>query len=332
MQIVILGAGAIGSLYGAKLADNNEVMLVARPNHIAAIEQYGLRIEGVETTTVRVRATTHLAEIEPDTLILLTTKVPATVAALQPLAALIRDDTTIIALQNGLNSDEIARAAVQNRGIVLRGITQIGATFDRPGVVRYMASGYTLIENHERSSRIAAILNRAGLECRISIDMKTEVWRKLVFNCVVNPITAIIGSTVGEIVDSRLARLKQLVIGECVAVAAAEGIRLSDDFIREIDAAYAGSQNVVSMRQDFLCGRQTEIDYLNGAIGTLGARHGLDCPVNDALTRIIKGMEATAGNNRGGPRLPPQELQTKITARAGVRAPEINSSELFAEH
>jgi 2-dehydropantoate 2-reductase len=332
MQIVVLGAGAIGSLYGAKLAKTCDVTLVGRPNHVAAIEQHGLRIEGLETRTVSVRVTTRLMKIEPDTLMLLTTKVPSTISALQSLVPLLREDTTIIVLQNGLNSDAIARAAVENRGVVLRGITQFGATFERPGIVRYMAAGCTIIENHERSSRIAAVLNAAGLACRISADIVTEVWRKVVFNCVVNPITTIIGSTVGAIVDPRLARLKQMVIDECVAVAAAEGIRLNDDFMSEIDATYTGSENIVSMRQDLLSGRQTEIDYLNGAVVTLGARHKLACSVNDALTRIIKGMEATSRNNRGGPRLPPQDLQTKITARAGVRAPENNSSELFADH
>lgn len=329
MQIVVLGAGAIGSLYGAKLADGNEVTLVGRPDHVAAINEHGLRIEGVETRTVMVRATTRLEELAPDTLILLTTKVPGTVAVLESIASLIRDDTTIIALQNGLNGDEIARVAVRNCGVVLRGITQFGATFDRPGVVRYMAAGYTIIENHERSSPIAAVLNAAGLECRISVDMTTEVWRKVIFNCVVNPITTIIGSPVGAIVDPRLTRLKQLIIDECVAVAAAVGIRLDEDFMAEINAAYVGSQNIVSMRQDLLRGRQTEIDYLNGAVATLGQRRGIDCPVNEALTRTIKGMEAAPRNNRGGPRLPPpQELQTKTITRAGVRAPEINSSEI----
>ena len=323
MQIVVLGAGAIGSLYGAKLSGVCDVTLVRRPEHVAAIERHGLHIEGLETRTVPLRATTHLTKIESDTLILLTTKVPATVSALQSLVPLIREDTTIVVLQNGLNSDAIARAAIENRGVVLRGITQFGATFERPGAVRYMAAGYTIIENHERSSRIAAVLSSAGLDCRVSADIATEVWRKVVFNCVVNPITAITGSTVGEIVDPRLARLKQLVIEECVAVAAAERIRLNDDFMREIDAAYTGSQNIVSMRQDLQRGRPTEIDQLNGAVVELAMRHGLNCVMNDALTRIIKGMEATPRNNRGGPRLPPQELQTKIIARAGVRAPEI---------
>ena len=329
MQIIVLGAGAIGSLYGAKLAAGNDVTLVGRPDHVHAIRENGLRIEGLESRVVRVGAATQIERILPVALILLTTKVPATASALALVAPLVRGDTTIVALQNGLTSDRIARAAVGERAVVLRGITQFGAIFERPGVIRYMATGYTLLEDHDRAARIASVLNAAGLDCRISPDITTEVWRKLVFNCVVNPITAIIGCEVGEIADQRLARLKQLIIEECVAVAAAEGVRLEMDFMREINAAYAGSRNIVSMRQDLLRGRATEIDHLNGAIVALGARHGLACPVNDGLTRIIKALEAVPKDNRGSPRLPPQTLETKTSSRPGVRAPETTSSEII---
>ena len=294
MQIIVLGAGAIGSLYGAKLAVGNDVTLIGRTDHVRAIEENGLRIEGIETITVRIHAVTHLSKLQPDTLILLTTKVPATTAALEPIAPIIRDDTTIVALQNGLDSAEIARNLLGSRAVVLRGISQFGAIFERAGAIRYMVKGYTLLEKHERSARIAAILNEAGLDCRIVANIQTEVWRKLVFNCVVNPVTTIIGSEVGEIVDPRLDRLKQLIIEECVAVAAAEGVALEMDFMREINAAYADSPNLVSMRQDLLRGRKTEIDYLNGAVAKLGAKRGIECPVNRALADIIKGMEATS--------------------------------------
>lgn len=329
MEIFVLGAGAIGSLYGAKLAAGNDVTLVGRLDHVRAINENGLRIEGLESRTVRVRAATQVEQISSDALILLTSKVPSTTDALQPVASLVRDDTTIIALQNGLNSDEIARAAVHGRGIVLRGITQFGAIFERPGAIRYMAKGYTLLEKHERSERIAAVLNTAGLDCRISPDITTEVWRKLIFNCVVNPVTTIVGCKVGGIVDSRLDRIKQLIIAECLAVARAEGVRVEGDFMNEVNAAYSGSQNIVSMRQDLSRGRATEIDYLNGTVVALGMRHGLECPVNAGLTRIIKALETASKDNRGGPRLPPQESQTKINTRAGVRAPETSSSEII---
>jgi 2-dehydropantoate 2-reductase len=329
MQIFVLGAGAIGSLYGAKLAAaNDDVTLIGRPDHVRAINEKGLSIEGLEHQTVHVRAATHIKQIAPDALILLTTKVSATASALQPITPLVRDDTTIIALQNGLTSDEIARAAVNGRGNVLRGISQFGAIFEQPGAIRYMAKGYTLLEDHQRSARIATIFNAAGLDCRICPDIKTEAWRKLVFNCVVNPITTIVGCKVGGIVDPTLDRLKELIVSECLAVARAEGISLKGDLLDEINATYAGSQNTVSMQQDLMRGRPTEIDYLNGTVVALGVRHCLECPVNQGLTRIIKAMEARSKDNRGGPRLPPQELPTKNT-RTGVRAPETSSSEII---
>ena len=292
MEIVVLGAGAIGSLYGAKLAAANNVTLVGRADHVRAIEEKGLRVEGIEAQTVRVRAATNIEGLKPNTLILLTTKVPATATALESVAPFVRSDTTIVALQNGLDADRIAGAGLQGRGVVLRGISQFGAIFEQPGAIRYMAKGYTLLQDHERSLQIADVLTAAGLDCRITANIETEVWRKVVFNCVVNPITTILGAEVGQIVDPDLNRLKQLVIDECVAVAAAEGISLETDLMGEIDAAYAGSRNIVSMQQDLLRGRTTEIDYLNGAMVTLGARHSLSCPVNDGLTKIIKGMEA----------------------------------------
>ncbi|MGZ5565156.1 MAG: ketopantoate reductase family protein [Chthoniobacterales bacterium] len=291
MQIIVLGAGAIGSLYGAKLAATNDVTLIARAEHADVINAHGLRIEGREPGTVRIRAATKVEKIEPDTLIILTTKVSDSAAALAPLAPLIRDDTTILCLQNGLGSEKIARDAMGDRGVVLRGITQFGAIFERPGVIKFMIARHTLIEQHERSPRIAGVMTAAGLDGRVSSDIKADIWQKLIFNCVVNPITAIMGSEVGAVADARLDPLKRLVIDECLAVAAAEGIKFQIDFLARINEVYAPSHNIASMRQDLRRGRVTEIDYLNGAVVSLGRKHDLACPVNRALVTIIKAME-----------------------------------------
>jgi 2-dehydropantoate 2-reductase len=296
MEIIVLGAGAIGSLYGAKLAAANEVTLVGRAEHVAAINAEGLRIEGIDAQTVRIGATTAIEQIGANTLILLTTKVSGSALALGPIAPMVRDDTTILCLQNGLGSEGIVRAALGNQGTVLRGITQFGAIFEGPGVIHYMAAGYTIIEQHERSDRIAPILTAAGLECRISSDIAADVWHKTVFNCVVNPITAMLGCEVGGIANPQLAPLKQLVIDECVAVAETQGVTFEVDFIREIDEFFAPSHNIASMLQDLRRGHATEIDYMNGAVAALGVEQGVPCPVNRALSAIIKAMEAQAGS------------------------------------
>jgi len=293
MEIIMLGAGAIGSLYGAKLAAQNNVTLVARAEHAAAINSRGLRIEGLESEVVPVHAATEIQQIGPAALIILTTKVPDSAAALRPIAHLVRDDTTILCLQNGIGSERLARAALGDRGIVLRGITQFGAIFKSPGVIQFMARGYTLIEQHDVSARNADILSAAGLDCRVSPNIGADVWHKLVINCVVNPITALLRSEVGGIANPQLAPLKRLVIDECVAVAAAEGVIFENDFMREIDDRFRPSHNIASMLQDLRRGRPTEIDYLNGAVVAIAASHSIACPVNAALTAIIKTMEAS---------------------------------------
>jgi 2-dehydropantoate 2-reductase len=292
MQIIVLGAGAIGSLYGAKLASANEVTLIGRAEHAAAINSHGLCVEGLEPQVVRVRAATEIDQIGRDALILLTTKVPGSAAALAPIAPLVREDTTVLCLQNGLGSERIARGALGDHGTVLRGITQFGAIFERPGVIQYMAGGYTLVEQHERSDRVAAVLTAAGLDCRISPNIAADVWHKLIFNCVVNPLTAILGCEVGGIANPQLDPLKQLVIDECLAVAATQGLTFDVDFMREINEVFGASRNIVSMLQDLRRGHQTEIDYMNGAVAALGSQHDVPCPVNSALTAIIKAMEA----------------------------------------
>jgi 2-dehydropantoate 2-reductase len=294
MEIIVLGAGAIGSLYGAKLAAKNAVTLVARARHADAINANGLRVEGLESQVVRLPAGTELERIGPDALVLVTTKVADTGAALSPIAPLVRHDTTIISLQNGLDSEKIARRALGSRGVVLRGITQFGAIFKSAGVIEFMARGYTLLEKHERSDRIAAVLNAAELDCRISPDITRDVWHKLVINCVVNPITAILGCEVGGIANPELDPLKKLVIAECRAVAATQGVVLNENLQQEIQDFFRPSHNIASMLQDLRRGRATEIDYLNGAVVALGARHNVVCPVNAALTAIVKAMEAAS--------------------------------------
>src|SRR2546423_9085451 len=290
MEIVVLGGGAIGSLYAARLAAQNAVTLVGRPAHVTAINAEGLQIEGLESQLVRVRAVTALDRIGPDALVLVTTKVPDTAAAVATIAPLIHDDTTIISLQNGWGSEQIVRESLGRRGVVLRGFTQFGGIFKGPGIVEFLNRGYTVIEQHERSGEIARVLTAAGLDCRISPDIRRDVWYKLIVNCVVNPITTILGCDVGGIADSRLAPLKRLVIDECLAVAATQNITFELDLMRDIDDFFRPSHNVSSMLQDLRRGRTTEIDYLNGAVAALGAGCGVHCPVNAALTAIIKAM------------------------------------------
>jgi 2-dehydropantoate 2-reductase len=293
-HVIVLGGGAIGSIYAAKLAERHDVTLIARAAHVEAIRRGGLRVIGREAITPTLRAETAVHAIAPRTLILLVTKVHDSRAAIAPIVDQLRDDTVILCVQNGLGSEDVVKAEVGGRCLVLRAITQFGAIFAEPGVVDYTAAGYTLLEPSGRSEEIAALLSASGLAGRVSDDIKREIWRKLIFNCVINPITAIVASEVRGIADPRLDPVKQLVVDECLQVARADGVTFDVDFVPAIADIFGEARTIASMRQDLMRGKATEIDHMNGAVVALGARFGIACPVNAALVALIKAMEPRA--------------------------------------
>lgn len=296
-RIVVFGAGAIGSLYAAKLASRHPVAIVGRQDHVDAIKRNGLRIIGHEELTERVDASTELGAIGPKTLVVLATKVNGNDRAADALSERACDDTVILCVQNGLNGEEIVKARLPGRTLVLRAITQCGAIFREPGVIDYRVAGPTLIEASPVSAAVAGLLSACGLDGRVSEDIRREIWKKLIFNCVINPITSIVGTEVGGIKDPRLDPLKRLVIEECLTVAGCDNAYLGmsvTDLLLAITEIFGASKNIASMRQDLLKGKPTEIDHLNGAVVRLGARHGIECPVNAALVAIIMAMESRA--------------------------------------
>jgi 2-dehydropantoate 2-reductase len=295
VNIVVLGAGAIGCAYGYQLSARHDVTLVGTAAHMQAIRESGLRIDGaIANGTFPLKAVTALDRLEPGTLIILTTKVSSTVEAVTPIVPLLDPSVTILCTQNGLYSERLVRDLVGDRAVTLRAITQVGAVLKGPGVVEHTVAGYTLIEDHDRAAGIAEVLTGSNLGGRVIADMKVAMWRKVVFNCVINPITAITGTTVGGIVDPKLAPIKRLVIAECLAVAAADGVTFEEDFMTRIDEVFGSAATIASTLQDLQKGRRTEIDHLNGAVVALGEKYGIPCPVNAALTTLIKQLEAQA--------------------------------------
>ena len=294
MHILVLGAGAIGSTYGAKLSKFHDVTLIGGAAHVEAIRRDGLVMQGNTTGTLRLPAFTTVPEIRPGTLILLTTKVNNNVAAVAPIVDVLPEDVTIVCVQNGLYSENLVKNLVGDRALVLRAITQVGGVLVKPGVVDNTVVGYTLLESHPQSARIAEVLTEAGLDGRIIPDIKREGWRKVIFNCVINPTTSLLGTDVGGIVDPALNGLKRQIIDECLAVAAADGVAFEEDFVALIDRVFAGARTIASMRQDLMKGRKTEIDHMNGAVVDLGRTFGIACPVNEAMTTMIRFLEAKA--------------------------------------
>jgi 2-dehydropantoate 2-reductase len=291
VHIVVLGAGAIGSVYGARLSTSHDVLLIGRGDHVDAVNQRGLRVTGLEEAVYSVRAATRVSSLPPDALILLTTKVSGSSEACRGLRDLLQPGMTLLCVQNGLYSEDLAKAEVGSRCPVLRAITNYGAIFRTPGVIELKARAATRIQDGPRSAAIADAFTLCGLDGQVTARMKHEMWEKVVVNCVINPINAMTRTEVGAIADERLRPLKQLIVDECRRVAARDGVDLSATFVDDVDRRYGASKNLSSMQQDLLKGRRTEIDFLNGAVVALGARYGIDCPVNEALTMIIKAME-----------------------------------------
>jgi 2-dehydropantoate 2-reductase len=291
VHIVVLGAGAIGSVYGALLSSAHDVTLLTRPEHAARVNLDGLRMTGAAEGTFRLRAATTIDAVEPGTLVVLTTKVCDSEQAVRGIAPLVRADTVILCVQNGLYSEDVVKAVVGDRCLVLRAITHFGAVFRTPGVVELNVASCTWIEQSPRSAMVADAFTRCGLDGRVTDRIKDEMWQKLVVNCVINPINAITRTEVGAIADERLNPLKQLIVEECVRVAERDGVTLEGNLVDAINRTYGSSRNLSSMQQDLLKGRRSEIEFLNGAVVRLGAVYGLACPVNQALADIIRAME-----------------------------------------
>lgn len=292
MNIIILGAGAIGGLYGAKLSQLNDMTLVGRKEHVERINKYGLKVTGLEHKTYKVKAATEIKKIKNNTLIVLTTKVHDSEKTIRQIRNLVRNDTTILCLQNGLYSENAVKKIVGNKCLVLRAVTNFGAIFLKSGVINYTNYSYTSIEKSPKSKKIAENFIKCGLNGYISDNIRYDMWKKLVFNCVLNPITAILRIENSGITDKKLDPLKKLIIEECLKVAAKDGIKFKINFLKIINKEFRKSKNISSMQQDLIKGRKTEIDFLNGAVVEFGKKYGILCPVNGALTSIIKQLES----------------------------------------
>lgn len=291
MEILVLGAGGIGSLYGARLSQHNDVVLICRKEHADKINKNGLKITGLENKTYRLKAATKIEKIEDNTLILLTTKVYDSAKAINSIKKITKKSTTILCLQNGLYSENIVKGIAGKKCLVLRGITNVGAVFLEPGIVQYNGRSYTLIEKSPRSKEISDSFSNSGLDCNISGNIKADMWRKLILNCVLNPVSAILRVENSGVADENLNPLKKLIVDECLKVARKDGVSFDIDFVKKMNEGIKNSKNLSSMLQDLLKGKQTEIDYLNGAVAKLGKSHGVECPVNKTLTMVIKQME-----------------------------------------
>jgi 2-dehydropantoate 2-reductase len=296
-RIFVLGAGGIGSVCGALLSENNNVTLIGNKAHMNAIKTNGLAIAGDIKKTFHPEATTKIDNIPHKSLIILTTKTYDSARAISGIRRLLKKDTIILILQNGLGNESIVKQIVSHGTKVLRGVTKMAAEFSKPGRVKFWR-GETTIESEDDSAKIAEIFNASGLETRLSENIGTEVWTKLVVNCVVNPLTAILQVKNCRIWGDSLKKVRHDIVKECLKVSTAEGVILPLNLADAIDKRVAGYTNFSSMYQDLVKGKRTEIDFLNGKIVELGRRNHVQTPVNETLVGFIKFLERENGISR----------------------------------
>ncbi len=302
MRTAIVGAGAMGSLFGALLSEaGNDVWLYdVWQEHVDAINASGLQIEreGVKRS-VRIKATTSPENIGQNELVILFVKSTQTQKASAVARQLAGKTGLVLTLQNGMgNADVIAESIDPTK--ILAGTTSHGATLLEAGGIRHAGVGPTTLGAWSTSSaglqnaqRVAEFFTTAGIETQAVDDVHSVVWNKLLINIGINAITALTGIKNGQLLDLESTRdISRTAVEEAMAVARAANVRINEDAVKHVlEVALATAANRSSMGQDVDHRRQTEISTINGYIVQEAGRQGLDAPVNRTLTALVETLQ-----------------------------------------
>ncbi|AHG03546.1 2-dehydropantoate 2-reductase [Halobacterium sp. DL1] len=301
MRVVLLGAGSLGSLFGGLLATAGaDVTLLGRDgDHIDSVAADGLRLSHPDgrTETVRVETATDPAAASDADLLVVCVKSYDTDEAMRGVAPHL-NDADVLTVQNGLgNAETIAEYVPRER--VIDGTTAQGATVEGPGHVRHAGGGETTIgrrfaPNDDTVLAVGELLTDAGVDTTPTEDPETAVWTKLLVNAGVNAATALARVPNGALVeDAPGERLLRRAVEEGVSVARAEGVDVPENAVERARAvAERTATNRSSMRQDVESGAHTEIEALNGELVRRADEHGVDAPVNETLTDLVRLAES----------------------------------------
>jgi 2-dehydropantoate 2-reductase len=292
----------VGSLFAANLARLDDVEVwaydVSQP-HVDAINANGLRLAGAGDVVGRLRATTNAGEVPPCDFGMVATKAMHTEGAIAATAHAFADGA-VATVQNGVGNEEVVARHVER---VIRGTTFPAGKILEPGVVQWDVKGDTTLgpfepqpARAEEIEQLADACTRGGMPTAAVADARPAQWRKVVFNAATNPVGALTGLTHGRVCErADLRAIVSALVDEGKAVAVAQGIVLDADPEELIDHAAkpeVAYDHKASMLQDVEARRATEIDFLNGGIARFGRELGVPTPLNDAITQLIKGLEA----------------------------------------
>ncbi|MBL0391386.1 2-dehydropantoate 2-reductase [Ramlibacter monticola] len=294
MKVAVMGAGAVGCYFGGMLARaGHPVTLIARPQHVQAIEREGLRLEtkGFDER-VRLAATTEPAGAKDADLVLFSVKSPGTEETGRQLMPFLRDDTLVLCLQNGVDNAERLRAVLP-RHEVAAAVVYVATEMAGPGHLKHHGRGELVIEPARASERVAQALRDAGVPAEVSSNVRGALWLKLILNCAYNAISAIAQRPYGEnVAGAGIWEVMHDVVDECVAVAQADGVQLpADPHLATRKLVESMPSQCSSTAQDLARRKPTEIDYLNGYVVRRGQALGIATPANRVLWALVKLIE-----------------------------------------
>jgi 2-dehydropantoate 2-reductase len=303
VRVAVIGCGAVGSLFAANLAQLDDVDVwaydVSQP-HVDVINARGLRLTGAGEAVGRLTATTDASALPACDFGIVATKAMHTDGAIAAAAHAFASGA-VATVQNGVGNEEVVARHVAR---VIRGTTFPAGKLLEPGVVQWDVKGDTTLgpfepqpASPEEIARLADACTRGGMPTSAVADARPAQWRKVIFNAATNPVGALTGLTHGRVCERPdLRALVTALVDEGKAVASAQGITLDADPEELIDHAArpdVAYDHKASMLQDVEARRATEIDYLNGGIARFGREQAVPTPLNDAITQLIKGLEAS---------------------------------------
>ncbi len=300
MKICVVGCGAVGSLFAAHLAKAGEAEVFAYDvwkEHTDAIRKNGLRLSGAAEFTARLNATSNPKELPRCDYGIVATKAIHTRSAIAQVAHIFDENSAVCSVQNGVGNEEIIAEHVKQ---VIRGTTFPAGHPIAPGHIGYDIKGDTWIGPFEPTNtpyakveELAGFITRTGMNTIPLKDARGAQWTKLIFNAATNPVGALTLLHHGAAARFEpTARLFDDLIAEGEAVSKKLGIELHGDPRQLVQkGANAPGKHRASMLQDVLAKRQTEVDFMNGAIVQWGEKSGVPTPLNRAIWELIKGLE-----------------------------------------
>jgi 2-dehydropantoate 2-reductase len=297
-RVGIIGAGAMGTLFGFHLAGDCDVTLL--DSNAAVLERIGK--DGLTVNDQKARKVSiaqRPADLFDSSVLFLFVKAVDTLRALRPFAGELNPATPVVSLQNGIGNEDAIKTALGGAVPVVLGITTESSLTTKPGRARSSEQGHTIVGSAgaapATSRMVADLLTRGGLQASVVYDIRPHLWGKLVANAAINALSALLDCEAGALQrDANAAHLAEALAEEAAAVAAALKINLPFvnpwQYVTEVIALGADAKS--SMAFDLESGHQTEIEHINGAVVAAGRRCNVATPYNDAMVRLIKARES----------------------------------------